>query len=323
MALLLKLLWATYGLCTVRRNHTGPARAVTTDYGRFAYGCSQARKASARARTVPKRAPYGTCRVEVRVLTIPKNTDNPKNARMHGHICMWPCTSKKDFICGLPKGHRPDWLPKSYGQGPLVGIMRCCGHMHTGVLWVIWPCSLVIGLQDTVHAPYMFRKVHVRAPCRPLWISFGHGNIRTFSFEGTVRSRADAERAWDTRTAPFGSGEACQCTLGLYLPCQTRLCDIWPVRANNTTNWPSVGTKSLVAHVWKLYMLNLQPRDVRRPHNSKLFEISCGLEMHDMWFPTGTCLALTVDCPMASCDLGIKYLILMSHALNAWVFPGP
>ena len=62
---------------------TGPARAVTTDYGRFAYGCLQSRKASARARTVPSRAPYGTHRVGVRVRTIPKNTNNPTNARKH------------------------------------------------------------------------------------------------------------------------------------------------------------------------------------------------------------------------------------------------
>ena len=59
---------------------TGPARAVTIDYGRFAYGCSQPRKASARARMMPTRAPYGTRMIEV---TIQKNTDNPKNARMH------------------------------------------------------------------------------------------------------------------------------------------------------------------------------------------------------------------------------------------------
>ena len=62
---------------------TGPARSVTTDYGRFAYGCSQTRKAPAIARTVPTRAPYGTRRIDLRVLTIPKNTDNPKNA-----VCM-------------------------------------------------------------------------------------------------------------------------------------------------------------------------------------------------------------------------------------------
>ena len=61
----------------------GPARAVTTDYGRFANGCSQVSKAPTRAGTVPTRAPYGTRRVDVRVLTIPKNTDNPKNAHMH------------------------------------------------------------------------------------------------------------------------------------------------------------------------------------------------------------------------------------------------
>ena len=41
--------WTTYGCLEIL---TGPARVVTTDYGRFAYGCSQARKASARARTV-------------------------------------------------------------------------------------------------------------------------------------------------------------------------------------------------------------------------------------------------------------------------------
>ena len=61
----------------------GPARTVTTDYGRFAYGCSEARKAFARACKVPTRAPYGTPRVDVRILSTPKNTDNPQNARMH------------------------------------------------------------------------------------------------------------------------------------------------------------------------------------------------------------------------------------------------
>ena len=57
----------------VLRNPYGPARihVVTTDYSRFAYGCSQARKASARARTVH------VCRVDVHILTIPKNKDNP------------------------------------------------------------------------------------------------------------------------------------------------------------------------------------------------------------------------------------------------------
>ena len=56
---------------------------------------------------------------------------NPKNARKHVNM------KKGDFIRGLPKGHRPVRLPKSYGSGPLVGNMRCCDHMHTGVLWVI------------------------------------------------------------------------------------------------------------------------------------------------------------------------------------------
>ena len=42
----------------------GPARAVTTDYGRFACGCSQ-----------DHNGPYN--------LMIPKNTNNPQNALMH------------------------------------------------------------------------------------------------------------------------------------------------------------------------------------------------------------------------------------------------
>ena len=62
---------------------TDPAQTVTTDYGRFAYGCSQARKASARARTVPTREPYGIRRVDVLILTILKNTDDLQNAHMH------------------------------------------------------------------------------------------------------------------------------------------------------------------------------------------------------------------------------------------------
>ena len=136
---------------------TGPARAVTFDYGRFAYMFSQARKTSTRARTVPTRAQYGTRRVDVRNLTIRK-----KN-RLHierPYICDH-AHRRRMISYGLPKGHSPVRLPKSYGPGPLVVITRCCGHMHTGVLWFI--CV-----------------------------------FRTFSFAGTVRSRADVVRTWES-----------------------------------------------------------------------------------------------------------------------------
>ena len=142
----------------------------------------------------------------------------------------------------------------------------------------------------------MFFKVHVRAPYGPLWISYGHGNIRMFSFAGTVRSRVGlgipVRSVVQGRT---GSGGDHEFKFGLYLPSQTRLCDIWHVRTNKTTNWPSMGTKPLVAYIWKLYMLNLQPRDIWRPHNLKIFETSCELTMHVMWFPTGTGLALRLS----------------------------
>ena len=82
MALLLKQQFkALVGYVRCLEILTGHARAVTTDYGRFSYGCSQARKAN--GPTVPTRAPHGTRRVDVRVPMIPKNTDNQKNARMH------------------------------------------------------------------------------------------------------------------------------------------------------------------------------------------------------------------------------------------------
>ena len=44
---------------------------------RIAFGCSQARNVSTSAHMVPTIAPYGTRKVAVRILTIPKNTDIP------------------------------------------------------------------------------------------------------------------------------------------------------------------------------------------------------------------------------------------------------
>ena len=123
-----------------------------------------------------------------------------------------------------------------------------------------------------------------------------------------------------------GSVEARECTLGLYILCQIRLCDIWPVRANKTANWPSVGTKSLVVHVWKLHMLSLQLQDIWRPHISNFFETSCGLACMLCDFPrvhTGFGPYGAVDCPRASCDLCINYLMLRSHAWNPRMFPSP
>ena len=121
--------------------------------------------------------------------------------------------------------------------------------MHTGVLWVI---------------------------C----VFFGHGvaRYRTCTLQvsqgsrtGTQEAPVDSIRAWEHQYVQFcgnraglgisvwsvvqgltGSGEDRECTLGLYLPSQTRLCDIWPVSARKTTNWPSMGTKSLVAHCLKV-----------------------------------------------------------------------
>ena len=93
-----------------------------------------------------------TRRVDVRILTIPKNTDNPQNAHMHVTMHI-----KRLISYGLPKGHRPVWLPKSYGPGP---VLVTCIRAFYGLS----ACTMVMGVQDTVRVPYRFRKVHVRAP---------------------------------------------------------------------------------------------------------------------------------------------------------------
>ena len=84
-------------------------------------------------------------------------------------------------------------------------------------------CSLGTGLQDTVRAPYRFRKVHVRTPWGSLWIPYGHGNIRTCSVlqepYGPVRCHVCLGTAVRSVVQGLtGSGEGRKCTLGLYLP---------------------------------------------------------------------------------------------------------
>ena len=77
-------------------------------------------------------APYGTRREDVLILTIPINTETPQNARMHVTMNIEESCFHTDF----PRVIRPYGSP-SYGSGPFICITRCCGHMHTSVLWVI------------------------------------------------------------------------------------------------------------------------------------------------------------------------------------------
>ena len=138
---------------------TDPARTVTTDYGRFAYGCSQARKASARARAVTTRAPYGTRRVDIRILTIPKNTDNPQNACMHVAMHIEEGWFHTDFprVIGPYCSPSPTARDLSYA---LRDVEITCIRAFYGLSVY----SLVTGLRDTVCVPYRFHKVHMWAP---------------------------------------------------------------------------------------------------------------------------------------------------------------
>ena len=157
-----------------------------------------------------------------------------------------------------------------------------------GYLHVLWSRDCKI--------PYVYLTGSVRLMCRHPRGPCGFRTGMATALHSVLRETYCPGRMhcglWNTRTISgaclMGADETRECTLGLYLLSQSRLCYIWPIRANKTTNWPSMGTKSLVAHVWKLYMLNHQPWNIRRPHNSKFFETSCGLVMHAVWFPMGT-----------------------------------
>ena len=167
--------------------------------GRFAYGCSQARKASARVRMVPTRALYGTRRVDVRILMIPKNTDNQKNASMH-----------------MPMHIEEGWFHTAFPRviGPTASqVLRfgtTCGHYamwshaygcSMGHLCFLWSRSCKISyvyLDGSVRytcghlrGPYGFythmgTSVHsvLREPYGPVRMLCGLGNTRTISGAG-------------------------------------------------------------------------------------------------------------------------------------------
>ena len=173
----------------------------------------------------------------------------------------------------------------------LTGSVRfTCGHP--------WgPCGFHTGMATTVRSV-------LPEPYGPVWMVCRLGNTRTISGAGPCGVR------WGPRVH------------ARIIFTKPNTCDSWPVSARKTTNWPSMGTESLVDHVWKLYMLSLQPRDIQ--HNSKFFEISCGLECMPCDFPRvyiGLVLTGPVDCPRAACDLGIKYLMLRSHSWDPLVCP--
>ena len=75
---------------------------------------------------------------------------------------------------------------------------KCLGHIklprssRAPYLRVLWPRGCKI--------PYVYLTGSMRFTCghpRGLWIPYGHGNIRMFSFAGTVRSHADTGCAWE------------------------------------------------------------------------------------------------------------------------------
>ena len=93
-----------------------------------------------------------------------------------------------------------------------------------GAFYGLSACIVVTGLQDTVRVPYRVRNVHVLAPYGPLWIPYGHWDIRMFIFVGTVGPVRMQCGLGNTRTIS-GPGlaetrDVRQCTLGLYLPIQ-------------------------------------------------------------------------------------------------------
>ena len=110
---------------------------------------------------------------------------------------MWPCTSKDDFIRTLfTKGHRPVRLPTSFGPGLLVGITRCCGHMPTGVLWVI---CVLFG-----HGVAIYRTCTLKVPL----------GSRASTLGTPPPAPVDSIRAWEHPCVQFCSSVRTPCGLG-------------------------------------------------------------------------------------------------------------
>ena len=111
-------------------------------------------------------------------------------------------------------------------------------------------------------------------PPHPLAILWSHTCGRSTCFLHVVwqRDRKNPYEAWEISIRSVvrghtGSGEARECSYGLYIPGQTWLCVIWPVR---TTHWP--------------------PRqDCLRAFNGhKIFGRPCLKVVHAIWRPYGS-----------------------------------
>ena len=127
---------------------TGPAQAVMTDYGQFAYGGSQACKAFAKAHTVPTRAQYGTRSVDVWILT------------HRAPICMWPCTWKKDDFIQTSQVLQPGTTGRHYAML----WSHAHGRSMGGYLHVLWSrgCKIpYVYLTGSIR----FMCGHLRGPC--------------------------------------------------------------------------------------------------------------------------------------------------------------
>ena len=108
----------------------------------------------------------------------------------------------------------------------------------------------------------------------------------------------------------------CLCVVPVYGP--------WEVRTKSSKY---LSHMKHVAHVRKIYMLNLQPRDNSTIQNSSKHRADSQCMPCDfLRIYTGLVLSGPVsgpvDYPKASCDLGIKYLMLIGRMHDTRVCPG-
>ena len=161
---------------------------------------------------------------------------------------MWPCTSKKDdFIRTLfTKGHRPVRLPTSFGPGLLVGITRCCGHMPTGVLWVIcvlFGHGVAIYRTCTLKIPLGSRASTLGTRPRPCGFHTGMGT----SVRSVLQFRADAVQAWE-----YPYDQWCRALWGSVRPASTRSGYICQAKHDYVTFDPLGPGRLLTGLLWAL-----------------------------------------------------------------------
>ena len=171
------------------------------------------------------------------------------------------------------------------------------------------------------HPVKWFRKVHVQATYGSLWISFGLGNTSTIMHAGTVR-------AWE-----YPYDQSCRARVGPNTPVTVSSCYSYQVKPDyvralfdpegqlglrTIAYGPSYRNKIAGRPYMKIKNAQLSATGNTAAVRVQIYLVHrAGLHgMPSLWLPTGSHgfgHYGAPNCPRASCDLGIKHLMLKGY----------